>query len=315
MTDIPDATGPDWTRRRWLAGLTLLGLGTVGAADPRRTAAGGAEEAIRLRARKAGLKEVRTSETDHYLGIGDAPDAFRKEALRVCEGLATSYQNHFQAQGFVANLPAAKMAVVTLASRTSYEAFKGERVGEAEGGHYDIAANRLVVFDFRGATARAAGAADPRRMNTFTLVHEAVHQLTFTTGLLARDGDVPKAVSEGFAAYGETWRLAKPSIGKENPLRIDVLKDPGAGEWLPVDRLLTADALFDDPETEQLAYAESWLLLFHLLRNKTRAKTLRFYLDSLRPRHDATHRLADAGKAFGNLVRLDSDLKKAANRL
>lgn len=309
MTDEPTMTRTDWTRRRWLAGMSLLGLAAVGAEGVPKTPVSGEEEAIRLRARRAGLKDVRASATAHYLGIGDAPDRFRKDALRVCEGLATSYQNHFQAKGFGANLPASKMAVVVLASKTSYEAFKGERAAESEGGHYDVAANRLVVFDFGGEAAR-------RRMNTFTLVHEAVHQLTFATGLLARKGDVPAAVSEGLAAYGETWRLARPSIGKENPPRIEVLKDPQqAGDWLSVDKLLTDDALFSDPATEQLAYAESWLLLYHLLKSPARAKALRSYLDAIRPRRDPEKRLADAESTLGDLMKLDADLKKTARLL
>ncbi len=44
------------------------------------------------------------------------------------------------------------------------------------------------------------------RVNTFTLVHEAIHQLTYNTGLLDRQADVPVAISEGLATFGEHAR-------------------------------------------------------------------------------------------------------------
>src|SRR4051794_15952074 len=86
-----------WTRRSWLAA-TLLGganlfLRTRALAvdDPTDEAA-----AIQEQARKAGLGPFRSSVTDHYLGIGDAPDAYRNEALKRCRSLATAYLKYFQ---------------------------------------------------------------------------------------------------------------------------------------------------------------------------------------------------------------------------
>jgi hypothetical protein len=205
------------------------------------------------------------------------------------------------------------MVVVALAGRESYEAFKREEVGEDEGGHYDVGANQLVIFDFRNAPNGEGQGLDPLRANTFTLVHEALHQLTYLTGLLSREADVPVAVSEGFATYGETWKLSDPKkLGRENRLRLQELAKPAA-EWLPVDRLLTDDKVFADRATVQVAYAEAWLLVYHLI-NKAPAK-LRTYLDLLRGRRDPTHRADDATKVLGKLPTLDSALKRAARLL
>ena len=69
----------------------------------------------------------------------------------------------------------------------SYAAFKGEPAGDDEGGIYDVEADRLVIFD--AGPGRGAGRTErPCRLNTFTLVHEATHQLTFDTGLLSTRG-------------------------------------------------------------------------------------------------------------------------------
>src|SRR5262245_17171795 len=90
-----------WTRRGWLAATlagSLYGLGSRSwAVDEAET---GEEAQVNERARKVGLGPLRSSRTEHYLGIGDAPDAFRNAALVRCGELANAYQKHFQDKGF-----------------------------------------------------------------------------------------------------------------------------------------------------------------------------------------------------------------------
>src|SRR4051812_14228524 len=73
------------TRRGWLAASvagSLCGLWSRSwAADEAETV----EEAqVNERARKVGLGPLHSSRTEHYLGIGDAPDPFRNQALVRC---------------------------------------------------------------------------------------------------------------------------------------------------------------------------------------------------------------------------------------
>lgn len=223
--------------------------------------------------------------------------------IKVCEGLATTFRNHLLTKGIEVSLPARKMAVVVLAGKASYEAYNGEDASENEGGIYDVNSNLLVIFK-----------TEQPQVNTFTLVHEATHQLTYNTGLLSRQGDVPVAVSEGLATYGEVWRKDRATLSRPNDLRLRVFKSPGfvASEWIPVSRLLTEDQLFENPKTEQLAYAESCLLVYTLLRVKDSAAVLQNYLAIIRPRRFPDRRLADAEKAFGSLDRLNAELKRNA---
>jgi len=300
---------PGWTRRRWLSGVACLGLGALGADDPAAVPAPGDVEAVRRLARSAGLKKVGTSAKGHYVAVGDAPARFREEAAGICDRLAAAYQEHFRAKGLPVAFPPGKLVVVTLAGLESYEAFKGEPAAEAEGGHYDVATNRLVVFDFRDADGKGGNA---RKTNAFTLIHEAMHQLTYATGLLPAKGDVPVAVSEGLATYGELSPVNRPALGRLNRFRLEELTKPRDGiDWIPIDRLLTEDNLFSAEATEQLAYAESWLLVYHLLGKKATTKAFAAYLERLRTRREPGGRVADAGKAFGDLVDLDNDLKRA----
>ena len=305
------------SRRQWLAGSLAIGLGgSIPKAQADEAGDAAAEESVRSRAKSAGLnlKGFGSNRSGHYLAVGNAGEAFRVEALDLCEKLSATYQTTFKAKGFQAPLPRGRMALVVMADRVAYEAFKGEPAGASEGGHYDIDADRLVMYDFRAGGAIDAGA-NTTRLNTFTLVHEAIHQLTFDTGLLARKADVPVAVSEGLATYGETWLKARQTMGRVNDPRLSVLKKPGAVEWIEVEDLLTRDALFSDAATEQIAYAEAWLLVYHLLKTPAKAAKLRMYLESLNTRRDSSHRAEDAAEALGNLAGLDRELKKASRLL
>jgi hypothetical protein len=299
------------TRRAWLTGALGLGLSWLGRGG---MAADDAEEVVRRRAAKAGLTGLGTSRTDHYLAIGDAPARFREEALELCEKLLGSYQKYFQNKQFEIKQPARRMTVVVLAGRVSYAAYKGEPVGSEEAGLYEIDTDQLVIFDARGPGGPAGGlqGVDPRSMNTFSLVHEAIHQLTYDTGLLTRGGDVPLAVTEGLATYGELWSKTHPVIGVFNRLRLQVLGQAGT-EWIPVAKLLTDDEVFSNVGTVQAAYAEAWLLTHMLMKN--RSAKFRAYLGLIRHRTDARHRADDATQALGDLDRLDRDLKKTARNL
>ncbi len=299
------------TRRGWLVGSLVAGWGLAA-----RAGLGTREQSdVEALARKAGLPPFRSSETEHFFGIGDAPDPYREQALRIGETLATAFQKHFRGKGFDVNLPKHRLTVVTLAGPDSYAAFLGRDPGQVIGGHYDLDTNRLVIFDFRPDAANLA--ADPQRINTLTLIHEATHQLTFNTGMLDRVGDIPLCLSEGLAMYGEVWRPTgrpQPQMGAINTPRLQALAQGAA--WIPLDRLLNDDEPLRAEVTQQQAYAQSWLLVHALLTSPNRATLTGFrtYLDALRGRRDPKYRLDDATTHLGNLDRLDRMLQQAARR-
>ncbi len=269
---------------------------------------------VKALGKKAGLAPFSDAPSKHFLGLGDASPVYSKDALTICEALAPEFLSHFRDRGFKLALPPNRMTVITLKDAASYRAFLGEDKGAAVGGHYDLETNRLVVFDNRGTDEELPDS--PERVNRFTLTHEALHLLSYNTGLLSRQRDVPACISEGLATYGELWQYkGKTKIGTTNGARLRALTDPraGGGSWIPIPELLANDAYFNDDKTAQLAYAEAWALVHYLLRrdSKQLAK-FHSYLDKLPPLQDAAKRLKIAEAELGSLEALDKEVKRHA---
>ncbi|HWE39521.1 MAG TPA: DUF1570 domain-containing protein [Isosphaeraceae bacterium] len=296
------------SRRGWLIGAIAAACG------PARRAGADDKREVEARAKEAGLGPFRSSETELYRGLGNADDAFREQALKLCEGLARDFLGHFKAKGFAVEKPKKRMTVVALANEKDFTRFFEEDPGPATGGLYDIDKNWLVVFDFRNSDA----AANARQANTIALMHEATHQLTFNADLLDRQGDIPLCVTEGLAMYGEVRTAdGRTKIGARNDAWLPVLAPAlqPEGGWIPLERLLVEDKLLNDPDTQHLARAQGWLLVYHLLKTSKLLPGFRAYLAAIRPRRDSDRRLDDARAHLGPLGPLDRDLRRLASTL
>ena len=294
------------SRRSWLLGMgSGLGLGV-------RLAFGDESiEAIKSKARKAGMEPFDESETANYRGVGDASRRFREEALTVCEAVATDYRKHFSDKGFELTSPKEKLTVVILLGPKSYAMFEGGFVDEAIGGHFDLDANRLVMFDYRGTGANPK-APVAELDNTLALVHETIHQLTFNTGVLDLKADVPLCVSEGLAVYGETWRPRhKGEIGAINLRRgrgLELGRQAGV-KWIPLSTLLVEDKLLNEDRTRDVAYAESWMFVHKMMKDPAKLPKFRSYLAALREKPDPSRRIEVARANLGDLDKLDKEIR------
>jgi hypothetical protein len=268
--------------------------------------------AVQATAQKAGLEPFNHSRSEHFLGLGDADDRFRKRALEICESLAGDFIKHFRGKGFNLTMPKERLTVITLKNDISYQAYSGIDPGPSGGGHYDLDTNRLVMFDFRPKGREPAGVANPVRVNLLALVHETTHLLCFNTGLLSRKGDVPKWVSEGLATYVEMWQKKPTEIGAVNIPWLEYLKTRKI-PWIPIPDLIAIDNTFDVGETDvddkrpELSYAESWLLVHYLMR-ETQLPRFRAYLAELPTDGTAAQRVEYAEKHLGSLKALDRTL-------
>ncbi|CAN5867004.1 hypothetical protein BH23PLA1_BH23PLA1_09410 [soil metagenome] len=301
-------------RRTWLAAIGLGPLLLFG-----RGRASRQEPEIKDRLEGLGLGTIQERQTRHYLGAGNAPPEFIEAALKLCEGLAEDYLRHFPARGFAVQKPARLLQVVVLSDSESFAKVLGEDPGETVAGIYDLDANELVMFDNRGAsTGDAQADFGAQRANSIALFHEATHQLTYNTGLLDRESDVPVLISEGLATYGEVRRPdGRTRIGAINQERLSVIAQAlRQGEpLLPVERLLTEGALFLQADTLQLAYAQAWLLAHAHFSNKGPAERFRIYLEALKKRPDGSSRLEDFQAHLGDPEGLDKQLMGLAKRM
>ena len=297
-------------RRSWLLG--TLGSLVLGPGLARGDAA---LDTIKARAKAAGLETFEESESTGYRAIGDARRSFREAALEVCEAVAADYRKHFTDKKFDLETPKEKLIVVILKGPQSYAAFEGIALGEAGGGHFDRETNWLVVYDFRGPGA-IPKAPVAEIDNTFSLVHEAIHQLTFNTGVLDRAADIPLLVIEGLATYAETWGPHhRGDIGSINFRRRKGLEEGRArgAKWIPLESLLASDQYFDakDDPTQQVVYAESWMFVHKLLKDPARLPQFRAYLKALLAKPDPKRRLELARARLGDLARLEKQIRPA----
>ena len=121
------------------------------------------------------------------------------------------------------------------------------------------------------------------------------------------------------AGTGEIRKFsARTEPGQVNLTRlVDLAHKQRRHGWLPVAQILADDHPFRavDLDLRQLAYAESWLLVYHLMKDPARLPGFRTYLAAIRNRRDASSRLDDARAHWGDLDRLDQELRRASIRL
>lgn len=148
-----------------------------------------------------------------------------------------------------------------------------------------------------------------------TVIHEAIHQVAFNTGIHSRIASQPKWVVEGLAtmceADGIRSRLGTTSpadrINRERFLWFrEYAKTRRVGESLT--QFVSEDQMFTSSPLD--AYSEAWALSFFLL--ETRPADYSRYVSRLSerdpfPPYDSAARLADFKKVFGpNLAELEA---------
>jgi hypothetical protein len=162
-------------------------------------------------------------------------------------------------------------------------------------GYYRETTNRFVCFE------TASLPSDPIAGVRDTLVHEAIHQLAFNTGLHVRLGANPTWVVEGLAMVLEPENARRPLRSDVRPRdRVNAVR---LQQYLATadqpDRLQPAELLSDDSAFKQRpleAYATAWAMTFYLL--ETRPGDYARYLRTMASRSPldeipAEQRLAD----------------------
>lgn len=189
-----------------------------------------------------------------------------RERFRV---LLAGYSRYFETRGWQLRTPDFPLCVLILPSKADFERYCQQQLGKSMPnlmGYYFPKTNRCVLFEVGGGTATTDWSETER-----TIVHEAVHQLAYNTGVHERLADNPQWVVEGLAtmfeepAVFDTRSASRTVAGRVNQQQLvtlrRLLEDPAMLES-QLNTLVTSNEMFKrDPQT---AYALAWGLTFYL---------------------------------------------------
>lgn len=263
-----------------------------------------------------GFEVVRTP---HYLICTNAGSGYGEWCGQLFERLHTGFQKFWKDRLPGLQAPDRPLVAVAFATQKEYQDFQvtdaGGVVGAAQG-YYSARTNRMVLYD-----QSASGSGQNRTAteiqkqahrnpgNIATVIHEAVHQLSFNIGLQTRYADNPVWFSEGLAMYFETPDLETRSgwrtIGQINPGRLDRYRALAKQRPPDLRTLLATDDRYRDPQLAIDAYAEAWALHYFLLRTQKEQYNTYLQLLAAKPpmKWDTpAQRIADFESAFGPLA-------------
>jgi len=271
--------------------------------------------------------------TSHFVIIYNTNDIYAQWVGEMYEGLFRKFHNFWKSKKIELEEPRFPLVAIVFNTKEAYLAYAEREIGETAAaliGYYNMQTNRMISFDMTGVAGLAVNSgryssmqminqafSQPGAERTLaTNVHEAVHQLSFNTGLQVRLADNPLWFSEGMAMFFETpdtnSARGGATIGKINYHNLRLFAN-----YLPkrpadsLTTLITDDSRLQNAKTANDAYSESWALTYYLL--KTKSKQYVTYLESLRalpPLVSSTprERVALFKRHFGDdLPKLDAD--------
>jgi hypothetical protein len=270
-------------------------------------------------------------ETKQFVVISDAPLAWTRKQAQVLDKTHHQFNRFTRRLGIEPDPLRHKLVCILFQEYNDYRAFARANDGVTAdwiSGYYSPQHDRVVFYnietnpDFaraseRGGTTRGQLLAGGKRLTDdymkaamATVVHEAVHQLCFHTGLQSPHIENPLWLSEGLATAFETDEPDQafgPDRGypaREEQFR-RILED---GNLIPLRDLVTWARMPDsDDKTIAAVYHQSYALVLWL--NRYRRGHLRVFMESLRDepsgRPTPQRHLQLFEKAFGDADKLE----------
>ncbi len=284
------------------------------------------------------LKETgagfRIHRTDNFLICSDASDLYTDFCSRLLQKVATEYHEFFEGSDVRVQDAPADLPVIIFRNSETFQAFAKQQHPTTDfsdvPGYYSVRDNQTLIAAVSGDREFRTRSQLLRelRKNTRqieTIVHEAIHQLAFNTGLQVRYADNPLWLSEGLAVYFEHAARRGAELwtqpGGVNRIHLPGFKAASASGRLrlPLSQLISSDAAFRSADQLADAYAESWALTYYLVRSDRQAFDR--YLSALQNRKpletvDATTRLREFEAATGtSLADIEERLVKYMSRV
>ncbi|HMO93186.1 MAG TPA: DUF1570 domain-containing protein [Pirellulaceae bacterium] len=188
------------------------------------------------------------------------------------EKLLGRFNSYFSVRDFNLNRPQFPLVVVVYATRSEFLRVAQKRdVANADNmaGFYSPTTNQVITY------VQAQGLDKEWNSNHLTLVHEALHQFAFNSGIHNRWGVTPKWASEGLAVMFEAKGVNDSRTYTQRQHRIHQVYLAQFKNYVKAERhkgllqqLVESDRYFEkDPH---LAYTISWSVMFYLAENQRR---------------------------------------------
>jgi hypothetical protein len=240
-----------------------------------------AELAIDLLSQVPGEYEI--VETEHYVLCSNSATEYVEFCGKLLESV---YDQYFRFMGDLKTstvAPARKLPIVIFADTSDFQAFARKQHPEISfedtPGYFSIPDNQILLLDLTGDRSMRSATSIRKRLaekplQVATVVHEAVHQLAFNTGVQVRMADNPLWLSEGLAMYFESG-VARSSLlltrtGLVNPRHHPTFIQLVQGNRISggLQSLIEADTSFQNAEEMPAAYAKSWAVTHYLFREE-----------------------------------------------
>ncbi len=182
--------------------------------------------------------------------------------------LLAGYQRYFSVRRWPLRNPDFSLQIIVFASRAEFEQFARNEIGEIPAsaiGSYFTRSNLCCLYELPGQDH-----VDWQETEA-TIVHEAVHQMAYNTGVHQRLFNNPLWFAEGLATmfevptvYGQ-GRASDTPEARLHPQQLNILQSTLASYdqlELLITQLVASDDMFRS--NPRLAYAGSWALTFFL---------------------------------------------------
>ncbi len=270
-------------------------------------------EELEERLQKQYGKRYLVQQSKHFVVVH--PRTSHRQWAKQYESVYRQFSAWFKNRGITIAEPQFPLIVVVLGSRTEFDrALKGQILFKKNVyGFYSRFDNRVTTFV----------SADPRvkrrveQVASLTVIHEAIHQIAFNTGVHNRLCKVPRWTSEGFAMLFESTGFRRddpkaPISDRVNKRRLQTLKKMfrsgrASGQ---LEKIIRNDRIF--VSDSELAYSLSWGLAFYLAEKK-KDEYLKFVVRDSNQKEFGDYTPADRVELF--LETFKTDLTTLEKRL
>lgn len=253
-------------------------------------------------------RQFDVSGTGHYLVVH--PRGQRDAWAPRFEELYRNFMRYFSARGLEPSRPQFPLVAVVFPNQQDFLKYAdrtGAKLLPNTLGFYSPVSNRITLYDVTGGETNDAD----WQINAETIVHEAIHQMAFNTGVHSRYCMPPRWVAEGLGTMFEARGVWNSKQFSQQSDRVNQYRHLAFKEYVKkrkagsLAEFITTERLFEsDPEG---AYAEAWALTFFLFETQPKRYVEYLQRTAARPAfsdYRDPDRLTDFTKSFGPDLRM-----------